>query len=230
MGRRPGLGRTQPGPAAPRGRGRAIRSGSSACGGRPAGTDLRSPRSPGAGPPRWCPAGSTCITPSPRMKRAPRSRAPSRGSGPRPRPERHEALGIAGAVGQEVGARVGREVVHHRLAARRDPVDGGVGEPRQRHGGGVDDRDLRRPFGRHGLGERARRQGEGIAGRRVRRAAVEGQPEAVAVRGEAGLPVEPFRQGGLARAARRAGRIGLGGGARARRASRVWNRRSWSCR
>ena len=59
---------------------------------------------------------------------------------------RHQRLGMAGAIEQQIGLEIFRDIVGDGI----DPVDHGiddaVGKPRQRHGQGIDDLLLRIPF------------------------------------------------------------------------------------
>jgi signal transduction histidine kinase len=84
-----------------------------------------------------------------------------------------QAVGIAGAIADEIRAEIFRDLLRDRRGIRRDTVDDRIGEPRERHGGGVDALALRLPLGGDRRAERPHRRRQRAAGRRLHGAAVE---------------------------------------------------------
>ena len=97
---------------------------------------------------------------------------------PVPRLPRDQTRRRVGAIEQQIGAEIFRDLLRHRRRRIGDRVDDRVGEPRQRHRGRIDHVALRVPFRRDRFGERARRRGQRAARRRSHRLAVEQDREA----------------------------------------------------
>ncbi len=118
---------------------------------------------------------------------------------------RHQRLGMAGAIEQQIGAEKFAGIVRHRIGAVADFGDA-VGKARQRHGQGIDGLALRLPFRRDGLGDPAVGRDDMTPGRRADRLAVErdgkaalglgkarGLVKALALRGPRAAPDRLFR-------------------------------------
>ncbi len=120
---------------------------------------------------------------------------------PRPRQDRipafglspHQLLGAVGAVAHEVAAGVLGDVGAHLGLATRNAVDGGVGEPGQRHRSWVDALALRRPLRRDSLCQASGRQRQPPLGRRAHRLAVEEHAEGALSSLHRHRLVEPLR-------------------------------------
>ena len=83
-------------------------------------------------------------------------------------------------VAEEVAAGILDDVRPHLRLPPHDAIDGGIGEPRERHGRRVDAVGLSLPLGGNGIGQRARRQQELLLGRCPHRLAVEEKAECLA--------------------------------------------------
>ena len=105
-----------------------------------------------------------------------------------------EALRRPGAVGHEVGAGEGTEILGNRGTAFDDAVDRRVDEAGQRHCAGIDNRFLRRPLRRERFAEPEIRDDERPATRRVGATPIENEAKAALGRRDGGLPVEALRQ------------------------------------
>jgi hypothetical protein len=86
---------------------------------------------------------------------------------------RHQALGMAGAVEQEIRLEIFCKIVGNELDAIDHAFDHAVGEPRQRHGHGIEHLLLEGPFRGDSFGKRFCGDHHLAAGRRADRLAVE---------------------------------------------------------
>ncbi len=102
---------------------------------------------------------------------------------------------MAGAIEQEIGVEIFRDVVAYQRHAIDHGLDDAVGEARQRHGQGIDGVRLRAPFLCDGLGDCANRHGDGAARGGLDRLAVQRDVKSACRLGDAGLLVEALAFG-----------------------------------
>ena len=127
-----------------------------------------------------------CITPEGDERRVEAPPRPEEPGVPARRPAAPPAPRALGAVAEKVGGAVFGDRGDDRRALRRDPVDGGVGEPGERQPPRVDLGLERVPFRGDGGGQRLGRGDERGARGRPQRPRVEGDGEAARLRADAG--------------------------------------------
>ena len=123
-----------------------------------------------------------------------------------------ERRGIAGAVANEVGSRIFGRVGLHLGHPRRDAVDRGIDEPRQRHARRIDLFVLRHPLTGDGFGQGFGRQQQRGARRGAQGLAVEQHRKALRLRRDGDCIVKARQLLGLAALGHDAQRIALGRG------------------
>ena len=123
---------------------------------------------------------------------------------------RHQPLGMAGAIEQQVGGEIFGDVVLHRFRLIDDALHDAVGKTRQRHGQRLDELTLRAPFRRDHLGQCARRHNDRAAGRRLDRLTVERDGVTAVGLADAGVSIKPLALNRAGRAPRRFHRVGFG--------------------
>ena len=119
---------------------------------------------------------------------------------------RHQRLGMAGAIEQQIGAEIFRDIVGDGLDAIVDLGDA-VGKARQRHRQGIDGLALRIPFRRDGLGNFAGGRNDVASGRRADRLAVERDGKTTLRLGDTGRGIKSLALGNARRAPHRLLRI-----------------------
>jgi hypothetical protein len=115
----------------------------------------------------------------------------------------NQCLRMLGTIEQRVRAEIFGDVVGDLAGAIRNAIDDAVGEPRQRHGRGIDGLGLRPPLGGDALGDVLRRGHQSPPGRGLDRAAVQRHGKATFRRRHFGLGVEALAQRRPRRLARR---------------------------
>ncbi len=118
----------------------------------------------------------------------------------------HQTFRRAGAIADEIGAEIFRDLVDDGLRLRRNAVDDRIGKARERHGGRIDALTLRVPFGGDRLPQCPHGGRKHACRRRFHGAAIEqkGKRRALA---DGGCLIEPLAQARTHVAPRRLHRI-----------------------